>query len=139
MPTLESSVCEYLCTYVVVCGCIYVGVQLLLWDGMSTSLLSLQQFSQGTGAYIQDVAESLLNGLTSGRHKTFKSKLQKGGEEVVAEKKNVGGPGSEGERKTSLKDQSEGNQSGPPSTPSTLPSVASEQRSTHSSVGVSQR
>ena len=128
-----------ICAHMVVCGCMYVGVQLLLWDGMSTSLLSLQQFSQGTGSYIQDVAESLLNGLTSGRHKTFKSKLQKEGEGVVAEKENARGPGREGERKSSLKDQSEGNQFGPPSTASTLPSVVGEERSTLSSGGVSQR
>ena len=128
-----------ICAHMVVCGCMYVGVQLLLWDGMSTSLLSLQQFSQGTGSYIQDVAESLLNGLTSGRHKTFKSKLQKEGEGVVAEKENARGPGREGERKSSLKDQSEGNQFGPPSTASTLPSVVGEERSTLSSGGVFQR
>lgn len=44
---------------------------------------SLQQFAQGTGSYIEGIAESLLNGLTSGRHKAFKSKLQKECEVIV--------------------------------------------------------
>lgn len=67
--------------------CVCVCVHSLL-------LVSLQQFVKGSGGFVTEMADAILNGLTNSRHSNFAQLLEKE-EQLLAEKSSTATNGAE--------------------------------------------